>query len=116
MLGSIFLIRYIDITMLALGFLSIHLFHGIVDASGIFYEDITAPDCQIINGGSIKRTSIIHKSFHQCSMSETCNFVINNIVSGNFNLYNKEDDLPVNKTGLRIWKKIDYGKHLLSFY
>ena len=118
MVGAILLIRYIDITMLALGFLSIHLltFHGFADASGIFYEDITESVGNTINGKSIQRTSFIHKSFHQCSLNETCNYVIKNVADGKFNLYNSKDELPVKMTGLRIWKKFYYSKHIHSFY
>ena len=84
--------------------------HSFIDATGTFYEEITESDGKTIYAEPMQRSSFIHKSFHQCSIKETCNYVIKNIASGSFLLYDSEDDLPQNKTGLRIWKKIYHGK------
>ena len=84
--------------------------HSFIDATGTFYQEITESDGTTIDAESIHQSTLIHESFHQCSMKETCNYVIKDIASGSFLLYDKEDDLPQNKTGLRIWKKIHFGK------
>ena len=84
--------------------------HSFIDATRAFYEEITESDGKTINAESIQRSSLIHKSFHQCSMNETCSYVVKNIASGSFLLYNSEGDLPQNRKGLRIWKKIYHGK------
>ena len=84
-----------------------------IDATGTFYEEITESDGKTINTESMHRSSLIQKSFHQCSMNVTCNYVIKDIASGSFLLYNSEDELPQNRTGLRIWKKIYNGEDRL---
>ena len=84
--------------------------HSFIDATRTFYEEITESDGTTIDAESMHRSSLIHKSFHQCSMNETCNYVVKNIASGSFLLFKNEDDLPQNRTGLRIWKKIYHGK------
>ena len=98
--------------MFTVGLLVIYLMtiDSFIDATGTFYEEITESDGKTIYAESMHRSSLIHKSFHQCSMKETCNYVIKDIASGSFLLYNSEDDLPQNRTGLRIWKKIYFGK------
>ena len=84
-----------------------------VDVDAIFFEEISAADGNTINEDSMQRTPIIHKFFHQCSMKELCNYVIKNVITSKFTMYDSEDDLPTNRTGIRIWKKIYHGKQLL---
>ena len=85
-------------------------FHSFIDATGTFYEEITESDGKTIYAEPMQRSSFIHKSYHQCSMKETCNYVIRDTTNETFLLYNSEDELPQNKTGLRIWKKIYHGE------
>ena len=84
--------------------------HGIVDAVGTYYEEISGNDGNTYIEGSMQRTPIIHKSFHKCLLSEYCNYVIKNLTNGTFSLCNSTADLPRNRTGLRIWKKSYHGK------
>ena len=88
--------------------------HPILDANGIFYEEISEGDGNTIIEGSMQRTSIIHRSFHKCSMEKDCKYVIKDLASGKLTLYNRESDLPLKRTGLRIWKKTYHGKTLFS--
>ena len=88
-------------------------FHNDVDAAGSFFEEISAIDGNTINEESMQRTPIIQKSFHQCSMKELCNYVVKYVPTGKFTLYDSEDDLPQNRTGLQIWKKVYHGRQLL---
>ena len=84
--------------------------HGIVDAVGTYYEEISGNDGNTYIEGSMQRTPIIHKSFHKCSISGHCKYVIKNLTNGTFSLCNSTADLPRNRTGLRIWKKRYHGK------
>ena len=84
--------------------------HSIVDAAETFYEEISVNNGNTYIEGSMQRTPIIHKSFHKCSISRFCNYVIKNLTNGTFSLCNSSTDLPRNRTGLRIWKKIYHGK------
>ena len=87
---------------------------AIVNAAGKYYEEISATDGTTIIEYPLQRTPIIHKSFHKCSISKYCTYVIKNLASGKFSLCNSRADLPHNTTGLRIWKKIDHGKTKLN--
>ena len=84
--------------------------HTISGANGVYYEEISATDGNIIIEASMQRTPIIHKSFHQCSITAYCNYVIKNLTTGHFSMYNSASDLPLNRTGLHIWKKLYHGK------
>ena len=89
-----------------------------VCAAGMFYEEITEAVGHTINGESIQQSALIHKSFHLCSMKESCNYIIKDTTRGNFILYDSEDQIPQNKFGLRIWKKLYLGElheHLSEF-
>ena len=88
--------------------------HGIVDAARIFYEEISEADGSTIVEESMKRTPMIHRSYHQCSMKEYCNYIIKNLTSNEFSLYNSEEDLPRKRATLRIWRKVYTGKTSLS--
>ena len=57
-----------------------------------------------------RQTPLIHKAFHKCSISETCKYVVENKKTGQFTHYKNEDELPNDKTGLRIWRKIERNK------
>ena len=91
-------------------FICVFALLGIVNAAGVYYEEISGTDGNTYIEGSMQRTPIIHKSFHKCSISQYCNYVIKNLTSGKFSLYNNNADFPSNKTVLRIWKKSYYGK------
>ena len=88
--------------------------HPILNANGIFYEEILEGDGTTMIEESMQRTSIIHRSFHECSMENDCKYVIKELASGKFTLYNRESDLPLSRTGLRIWKKTYHCKSLFS--
>ena len=88
--------------------------HPIFDANGIFYEEISEGDGNTIIEDSMQRTSIIHRSFHACSMKKDCKYVIKELASGMLTLYNRGSDLPLKRIGLRIWKKTYHGKTFFS--
>ena len=50
-------------------------------------------------------TSMLHKSFHQCSIEGRCSFVIKNLKTKEFKKINSEKDLPKNRKGFRLWQK-----------
>ena len=83
---------------------------GNADAAGTYYEEISGNDGNTYIQGSMQRTPIIHKSFHKCSISRNCKYVIKYLTNGTFSLCNSTADLPLNRTGLRIWKKTYHGK------
>ena len=96
----------------ALGFLSICLAsrHIFIHANGVFYEEMLGPNGVATFEDSSRGSSFIHETFHLCSMTETCNFVIKNIASGMFSQYSSEAEFPQSKTGFRVWKKSIPGK------
>ena len=83
--------------------------HPVFATFGIFFEEISEAQGSTITENSMQQTSIIHESIHECSMKENCKYVVKNISTGKFNLYNNENDLPLKRTGLRIWKKTHHG-------
>ena len=60
-------------------------------------EDSSLKDCSM--------TSMLHKSFHQCSIEGICSFVIKNLKTNEFKKINSEKDLPKNRKGFRLWQK-----------
>ena len=104
--------------MLSFGFAFTCLYSslGFADATQAYYKEITASDGSAFYGESIQQTSGINKLFHQCSMKKKCNFVIIVIATGITTLYNSEDELPQNKAGHRIWKKIYLGELDIELY
>ena len=99
-------------TMTVLGIIIICLLasHTINGANGVYFEEISATDGNMIIEALMQRTPIIHKSFHQCSITAYCNYVIKNSTTERFSIYNSSADLPLNTTGHRIWKKLYHGK------
>ena len=85
-----------------------------INAAGIFYEEISEADGNSIIEESMQRTPTIHKSFHQCSLTENCNYVIKDLANGKFYRYKNKHDLPHNTKGLRIWKKVYHGKLIFN--
>ena len=81
----------------------------IVIAGGTYYEDISGNEGNTYIEGSIQLMPVINKSFYKCSISEYCKYVIKNLTNGHFSLHNNTADLPHNRTGLHIWKKINHG-------
>ena len=49
--------------------------------------------------------SIFHKTFHQCTIAEDCNFVTKNIKTNKFKKISNESDLPVDREYYKVWKK-----------
>ena len=103
--------------IVSLGFLFIcfTVSHGSVTTAGIFYEEISTTIGSTINEESMARISLLHESLHPCSMNETCNYVIKNKADGSFTLCTNEDELPQNREGFRIWRKIIPGRCIYSF-
>ena len=50
--------------------------------------------------------SVFHKSFHQCSLDEDCNFIMKKINDEEYKKAKKEKDLPASRSGYHIWRKM----------
>ena len=90
-------------------------FHRIINSAGVFFEILSKTGNSTITDDSSKQTNFIHKSYHQCSMKETCNYVSKNDGNGIFSLYDSEGDLPQDTSGLLIWKKFYSGKFVVEY-
>ena len=103
-----------NIKMLLLGFISTSLMASLGFAGAIqaYYEEVSSSDG---SAESMQQIYGINKVFHKCSMNETCNYVIKNVVNGTTTLFNNEDEFPQNLTYFRIWKKIYHGELFPSY-
>ena len=100
------------IIMPSLGFVFIGFIFpfGNVGATQTYYTEISSSGGSDLNGKMMQQTPRISKLFHQCSMKDSCNYMIEDRANGITTHYNSENELPRNKTGLRIWKKIYVGE------
>lgn len=71
-------------------------------ATKAVYEEITSR----LEVKDTTLRSMFHKSFHQCSLGEDCNFVVKKITSNTYSLVKRAEDLPKLDGTVRIWKKI----------
>ncbi|XP_065052715.1 fucolectin-1-like isoform X2 [Rhopilema esculentum] len=51
------------------------------------------------------KTSMFHKTFHQCSMDNTCRYVVKDIKNNIFYKFGDEQDIPTERSNLIIWSK-----------
>ena len=54
-------------------------------------------------GGSI--VSMFNKAFHQCSISESCTFVVQDVEEASYQTYKSREDLPTSKKNLIVFRK-----------
>ncbi|XP_065052173.1 fucolectin-1-like [Rhopilema esculentum] len=59
---------------------------------------------EIHNPTQIK-TSMFHKTFHQCSMEKTCYYVAKDVKNHYFYKFKDEQDIPAERSNLIIWSK-----------
>lgn len=50
-------------------------------------------------------TNLFHKSFHQCSLEDNCNFVVKNTKTNSFKKYSHAANLPKERKTYVIFKK-----------
>ena len=70
--------------------------------TGTWYKEITNSidnNCDIFN-----------RNFHQCSLKEECSFVFRLLKSSVFTGVYDEKDLPTDRGGYTIWKKMRTGE------
>ena len=67
---------------------------------------------EVIHNPYVELTSIFHKSFHQCSKSSPCNFVVKDTTTNKYETHNNESDITQDRRKLIIWKR----KSILNFH
>ena len=77
--------------------------------TGSFFHEQQFPESNLLNDTA--GTSHLQRSFHLCSLKSECNYVIQDIRTGEFHFREKEEDLPGEKRHFRIWKKAKPGNH-----
>ena len=82
----------------------------IVETAEAYYEEISGNNGNTYIEDSMQRTPVTSESLHTCSISEHCNYVVQNLTNGHFSLYSNTANLPSNMTGLCIWKKSYQGR------
>ncbi|XP_065051021.1 uncharacterized protein LOC135680773 [Rhopilema esculentum] len=60
---------------------------------------------EVIHNPYMELTSMFHKSFHQCSKSSPCNFVVKDMTTNKYETHNKEGDITQDRRKLIIWKR-----------
>ncbi|XP_065071329.1 fucolectin-like [Rhopilema esculentum] len=50
-------------------------------------------------------TSMLHKIFHQCSLDNTCRYVVKDIKNHIFHRFRDEQDIPTERSNVVIWSK-----------
>ena len=75
-----------------------------------YFEEMFASNGYSVDESATMKTPLIHKAFHKCSISEACKYVVENTETGNFTHFGNENELPADKTKLRIWKKMQRNK------
>ena len=78
------------------------MYNGI--SSATFYEEVSS--LAAIRNDSDAEKWTIHKYHHQCSIREACNFVVKDVRSQSYSTYSDENELPLDRTWHRIWRKM----------
>ncbi|XP_065071303.1 fucolectin-1-like [Rhopilema esculentum] len=50
-------------------------------------------------------TSMLHKTFHQCSLDNTCRYVVKDIKNHIFHRFRDEQEIPTKRSNFVIWSK-----------
>ena len=51
-------------------------------------------------------TTDFSENFHKCSLVESCQYLSLNTNTNEYTQISNEDDIPKNRTGFKIWKKV----------
>ena len=57
---------------------------------------------------------IVDEYFHKCSLKLECKFLAKDLEKRAFKVLFDEKDLPTDKRGSAVWKKMRTGKHILG--
>lgn len=85
-------------------------FHNILffcSASSIhraIFEELPNGNSTVKQEGTI--TNLFHKRFHQCSIDDECNYVVQDINTDEYKKVGRQSQLPINQNGCKIWKKL----------
>eukprot|EP00112_Aurelia_sp_Birch-Aquarium-sp1_P005019 Seg1569.9 transcript_id=Seg1569.9/GoldUCD/mRNA.D3Y31 product=Tenascin-X protein_id=Seg1569.9/GoldUCD/D3Y31 len=77
-----------------------------VAAKGVWFQEITS-NVDRKQDGHGTMTSFFSKHFHKCSMKKQCQFVLRDLKTNEHREVTSENDLPQNRDGYQIWKKIE---------
>eukprot|EP00112_Aurelia_sp_Birch-Aquarium-sp1_P023786 Seg723.3 transcript_id=Seg723.3/GoldUCD/mRNA.D3Y31 product=Tenascin-R protein_id=Seg723.3/GoldUCD/D3Y31 len=77
-----------------------------VAAKGVWFQEITGNVGRNQDGHGTM-TSFFSKHFHKCSMKKQCQFVLRDLKTNEHREVTSENDLPQNREGYQIWKKIE---------
>ena len=77
---------------------------GSVMSQGSFF--VRYGDKTSISPGEENMQTVFHKSFHQCSLDEDCNFIMKKINDGEYKKVKSETDFPASRNGYHIWRKM----------
>ena len=92
--------------MEALKFLSIFccICSSVYASTGVFFTEIELSNSDKMKEGFTSSVPI-DKSFHLCSLQDTCNYVIRDTVTDEYQMFANESVLPADKALMQIWKK-----------
>ena len=76
---------------------------------GHFFHEQEIPNSNVMRETAM--VNLFDAPFHRCSLENECNFVLKDTRSGVFSIKDSENDLPVDKRYLRIWRKFKSGKY-----
>ena len=51
-------------------------------------------------------TTVFSENFHKCSLVESCKYLSLDTNTNKYNQISNENDIPKNRTGFKIWKKV----------
>eukprot|EP00112_Aurelia_sp_Birch-Aquarium-sp1_P018058 Seg4254.1 transcript_id=Seg4254.1/GoldUCD/mRNA.D3Y31 product=Ficolin-1 protein_id=Seg4254.1/GoldUCD/D3Y31 len=74
-------------------------------AKGGWFQEITGNVDRNQDGHSTM-TSLFGRHFHKCNINKQCQFVLRDLKTDEYREVTSENDLPQNKEGYKIWKKI----------
>ncbi|XP_065051050.1 uncharacterized protein LOC135680790 [Rhopilema esculentum] len=89
--------KYVFLTRCLLVLTLSQVIHGEDNRGSAMFEVIHNPHMEL--------TSMFHKSFHQCSKSNPCNFVVKDMTTNKYETHNKEGDITQDRRKLIIWKR-----------
>ena len=75
---------------------------GITKAT--FYREVSLPGS--IENDISAAPILINKGHYQCSIEDTCNYVVKDLRSLTYTTHNKEEELPSMSDWYRIWRKM----------
>ena len=73
-------------------------------AKGSYFIELG--DAQNEGSGLNLGTTVFSENFHKCSLVESCKYLSLNTNTNKYTQISNEDDIPKNRTGFKIWKKV----------